>query len=126
MQEVPFTLSIREVAKLLGVSVRSAYVLEKAADFPKARELGPRTKRFVGSEVAAWLASQRPATWCEPAQMQGRPKHNLGRKKAPKKDQNGGLDGGQAGATTGSPVSARPSADAEILRTHQGQPEAGQ
>ena len=65
------TATIDELASYLGVSRRYAYKLTKTEGFPRARQLGPRTKRHILSEIDAWLAAQSAASLGgEPPQLQ--------------------------------------------------------
>lgn len=56
------TLTITQVASLLKIPVRTAYVLSRKRKIPgRVRELG-RTLRFRTREVLAWLSGERTAS----------------------------------------------------------------
>jgi excisionase family DNA binding protein len=62
----PFLLDAAEAAKLLGVSLRTLRNLTKRADFPSPRTLGPRSFRWVRSELEAFACQLPPAKASEP------------------------------------------------------------
>jgi predicted DNA-binding transcriptional regulator AlpA len=53
-------LRLHEVAALLGLSVSSVRRLQARPDFPAARRFGPRSVRWVASEVVAFLRGATP------------------------------------------------------------------
>ena len=50
-------LTVKETAKLLGVSTK--YIYEHANDFPFTRRLGKKTLRFSAQGVDRWLTKTR-------------------------------------------------------------------
>ena len=53
-QNRPF-LNIKEVSKLLGISVSTINRLIKNGDFPKKIKLSPRRIVFMKSEITQWM-----------------------------------------------------------------------
>jgi predicted DNA-binding transcriptional regulator AlpA len=53
----PLLVDAKQGADEINVSLRLFRDLCKRADFPKARELGPRCHRWVLSELEAWAAA---------------------------------------------------------------------
>ena len=53
-QERPF-LNIKEVSKLLGVSVSTINRLIKKGDFPNKKQLSPRRFAFMKVEIDEWI-----------------------------------------------------------------------
>jgi predicted DNA-binding transcriptional regulator AlpA len=51
-------LTRREVALLLHVSATTVARLERRGDFPPARLVSPRCRRWAESEVLAWLRAR--------------------------------------------------------------------
>jgi len=51
-------LKFKDVAILTGYSRSSIWRMEKEGSFPKRREIGPRTVRWLREEVEAWIASR--------------------------------------------------------------------
>lgn len=56
----PKLLTIREVAGMLGVNVRTVYRLLAALEFPKPIKVG-RLTRFIEGDVIAWIERRRLA-----------------------------------------------------------------
>ena len=54
----PF-LTIKEVSKLLGVSVSTINRLVKKGDFPSKIKLSPGRKVFMKSQIDEWIESQK-------------------------------------------------------------------
>ena len=54
----PF-LTIKEVSKLLGVSVSTINRLVKKGDFPSKIKLSPGRKVFMKSQIDEWIKSQK-------------------------------------------------------------------
>ena len=50
----PF-LTIKEVSKLLGISVSTINRLIKKGDFPKKIKFSPRRKVFIKYEIQEWI-----------------------------------------------------------------------
>ena len=50
----PF-LTIKEVSKLLGISVSTINRLIKKGGFPSKRKLSPRIKVFIKYEIEEWI-----------------------------------------------------------------------
>jgi len=51
-------LNVRQVAKKLGISVRTVwYWVETNPDFPKGAKLGPRARRWTEAEIDAYVES---------------------------------------------------------------------
>lgn len=63
-------IGIGDIAKLLGVQKRSAYLIVARPDFPPARQLSPRLRRWPACEVEAWFMKLPVAVGREPAQLQ--------------------------------------------------------
>lgn len=59
----------KQGAALLDVSLRTFRDLIKAPDFPAARSLGPRSTRWVRSELAAYASALPAVRRDEPAQL---------------------------------------------------------
>ena len=53
-QERPF-LTIKEVSKLLGISVSTINRLIKKGDFPNKKQLSPRNCAFMKNEINEWI-----------------------------------------------------------------------
>jgi predicted DNA-binding transcriptional regulator AlpA len=53
---LPRTYTQAHVLSMLGVTVRTVqrWVIER--DFPKTKELGPRTRVYLADQVDAWIA----------------------------------------------------------------------
>ena len=54
----PF-LTIKEVSKLLGISVSTINRLIKKGGFPSKRKISPRIKVFIKNGIEAWIKSKR-------------------------------------------------------------------
>ena len=55
-------LTIGQVTEMTGLSKGSVYDLMAKGMFPLPREVGDRRKRWLRSEVRAWMRSAPPAT----------------------------------------------------------------
>ena len=53
-QERPF-LTIKEVSKLLGISVSTINRLIKRGEFPSKKQLSPRRFAFMKYEIQEWI-----------------------------------------------------------------------
>ena len=53
-QERPF-LTIKEVSKLLGISVSTINRLIKKGEFPSKKQLSPRRFAFMKVEIEEWI-----------------------------------------------------------------------
>ena len=53
-QERPF-LTIKEVSKLLGISVSTINRLIKRGEFPSKKQLSPRRFVFMKSDIRKWI-----------------------------------------------------------------------
>ena len=53
-QERPF-LTIKEVSKLLGISVSTINRLIKRGEFPSKKQLSPRRFAFMKYEIEEWI-----------------------------------------------------------------------
>ena len=53
-QERPF-LTIKEVSKLLGISVSTINRLIKSGKFPNKKQLSPRRFAFMKKEIDEWI-----------------------------------------------------------------------
>ena len=53
-QERPF-LTIKEVSKLLGISVSTINRLIKKGEFPNKKQLSPRRFAFMKVEIQEWI-----------------------------------------------------------------------
>ena len=53
-QERPF-LTIKEVSKLLGISVSTINRLIKRGEFPNKKQLSPRRFAFIKVEIQKWV-----------------------------------------------------------------------
>ena len=56
-QERPF-LTIKEVSKLLGISVSTINRLIKKGGFPNKKQLSPRRFAFMKVEIQEWIKSK--------------------------------------------------------------------
>ena len=56
-QERPF-LTIKEVSKLLGISVSTINRLIKKGDFPNKKQLSPRRFAFMKVEIQEWIKTR--------------------------------------------------------------------
>ncbi len=56
-QERPF-LTIKEVSKLLGISVSTINRLIKKGEFPSKKQLSPRRFAFMKVEIDKWIESK--------------------------------------------------------------------
>ena len=56
-QERPF-LTIKEVSKLLGISVSTINRLIKKGEFPSKKQLSPRRFAFMKCDIADWIAKR--------------------------------------------------------------------
>lgn len=65
----PYLLSIRQVAEVLNVGLRLAYEIVKRHDFPGARELSARQRRWIANEVEDWCLRRPIAPGREPPQL---------------------------------------------------------
>ena len=54
----PF-LTIKEVSKLLGISVSTINRLIKKGDFPKKIKISPRRMFFMKTEIDDWINAKR-------------------------------------------------------------------
>ena len=54
----PF-LTIKEVSKLLGISVSTINRLIKKGDFPQKIKISPKRMIFIKSEIYEWIKSKR-------------------------------------------------------------------
>ena len=54
----PF-LTIKEVSKLLGISVSTINRLIKKGDFPKKIKISPRRMFFLKTEIDEWINAKR-------------------------------------------------------------------
>jgi prophage regulatory protein len=61
-------MQLREVEARSGLKHTAIYRKMASGDFPRARSLGPRTVRWLESEINQWIQS-RPVT--EPARKAG-------------------------------------------------------
>jgi len=66
---IPFLLSAQQAAELLGVSLRTYRDLIKQPDFPAPRSLGPRSNRWVRTELEAYAAALPSVRHGEPPQL---------------------------------------------------------
>ena len=57
-QERPF-LTIKEVSKLLGISVSTINRLIKKGEFPSKKQLSPRRLVFMKCEINQWIKSKQ-------------------------------------------------------------------
>ena len=64
-------ISIREVEKLVGLKQSAIYARMTRDEFPRGRSLGPRTVRWLHSEVKAWMAELPSAQVREADRPQG-------------------------------------------------------
>lgn len=62
-------LGIVEIAQLLGIGKRSAYELVARPDFPRGRQLSPRLRRWLCTEVEAWCHRQPGGNGGEPTHL---------------------------------------------------------
>ena len=51
-------LTIQEVKAKTGISRPTLYQRIKAGTFPRPRTLGPRSQRWISSEVDTWILNQ--------------------------------------------------------------------
>ena len=58
LENRPF-LTIKEVSKLIGLSVSTINRLIKVGDFPIKRKLSPRRKVFLKSDIKEWINSKK-------------------------------------------------------------------
>jgi prophage regulatory protein len=59
----PKLLRVADICALLGVSRNTLLAWRRHGDFPKARQLGPRTLAWAAQDITAWLAKRpRSAT----------------------------------------------------------------
>ena len=56
-QERPF-LTVKEVSKLLGISVSTINRLIKRREFPNKKQLSPRRFAFMKVEIDKWIESK--------------------------------------------------------------------
>ena len=56
-QELPF-LTIKEVSKLLGISVSTINRLIKRGEFPNKKQLSPRRFAFMKVEIDQWIKNK--------------------------------------------------------------------
>ena len=54
----PF-LTIKEVSKLIGLSVSTINLLVKKGDFPLKVKISPRRMVFMKKEIDVWIENQR-------------------------------------------------------------------
>jgi predicted DNA-binding transcriptional regulator AlpA len=66
---VIFLLDAHEAAAFLGVSLRKFRDLTKEPSFPAGRVLGPRSTRWVRSELEVWAIALPLAARDEPEQL---------------------------------------------------------
>ena len=57
-QERPF-LTIKEVSKLLGISVSTINRLIKRGEFPNKKQLSPRRFSFMKVEIEEWINEKK-------------------------------------------------------------------
>ena len=57
-QERPF-LTIKEVSKLLGISVSTINRLIKRGEFPNKKQLSPRRFAFMRYEINEWIEDKK-------------------------------------------------------------------
>ena len=57
-EDKPF-LTIKEVSKLIGLSVSTINRLVKNGDFPLKVKLSPRRKVFMKNEIDEWIKSKK-------------------------------------------------------------------
>ncbi len=57
-ENCPF-LTIKEVSKLLGISVSTINRLIKKGDFPKKIKISPRRMFFMKTEIDDWINAKR-------------------------------------------------------------------
>jgi predicted DNA-binding transcriptional regulator AlpA len=69
MTASPILLDARRSAALLGISLRRFRDLCKEAGFPQSRSLGPRSTRWLRSELEQYAANLPIACKEEPAQL---------------------------------------------------------
>ena len=67
--DAPILLSAASAARLLSVSLRQFHNLRKAAGFPAPIPLGPRSTRWVRSELQTYLVSMPRGEAHEPAPL---------------------------------------------------------
>lgn len=58
MRTYPKFMRIEEVLELTGVARSTLWRWQRKGAFPKLRQLGPGTVRFVRSEVVDWMESR--------------------------------------------------------------------
>lgn len=63
-------ISIREVEERVGLKQSAIYSRMAQGQFPRCRSLGPRTVRWVESEIEAWAAELPTAQGREADQRQ--------------------------------------------------------
>ena len=61
LQNCPF-FTIKEVSKLLGISVSTINRLIEKGDFPKKIKLSPRRKVFMKHQIEEWINQKRIAS----------------------------------------------------------------
>ena len=61
-QERPF-LNIKEVSKLLGISVSTINRLIKKGKFPNKKQLSPRRFAFMRVEIQEWIESKKSGNY---------------------------------------------------------------
>jgi predicted DNA-binding transcriptional regulator AlpA len=57
LSEVDFLLTVRDVAELLSVTVRTVWQMEAARQIPKAKRITKKVVRWKGSEIQAYIDS---------------------------------------------------------------------
>jgi predicted DNA-binding transcriptional regulator AlpA len=70
---LPLAVDISGVSELLSVSERTVYAFRARPGFPEAVELSPGIRRYLVSDLIAWLCAQpRAAVASEPPQLAAR------------------------------------------------------
>lgn len=69
MNDLPYLVDAHQAAGLLGMSLRKFRDDCRLPDFPPARSLGPRSTRWVRSELLAYAISLPAVRRAEPEQL---------------------------------------------------------
>ena len=55
-------LRLQDVIEITGLSRASIYRYEARGEFPKRRQVGPNTVRWLDEDLLEWMKSRPPAT----------------------------------------------------------------
>ena len=73
-------LRIQEVIRLTGLSRMTIYRFERSGNFPKLRQIGKNTVRWLDEDIDAWMMSRPAAGFSAMSQKQTNPRAPLSRR----------------------------------------------